>query len=228
MTEQLLVLGAGFLLTTLVGTWWQHRFWVNQHRRRLADEELRRAEEVAQSLSNLMDMRLYRMLRLFYSLRARALARDGAKRQLTSEETISSRLADYDTALFAWNDRMNFNLALIGTYFGDGARDWLGARVYLAFQELGAALEALLHVQQREDTDGTATEDLIHQLEAQFTQLNDDAYALGLFMSTLLREGRVGRAAPRPIETTERPEREGSAAVPLAGLDARGTEPNNP
>src|SRR5580693_8556624 len=85
MTQQLLLLVAGFVLTSVaggaLGYWFQHRAWAHQHEIQLRDEEhqhevKRREEEHQRALktfeevSQLLDRRLYRM-RLLYWRRER-------------------------------------------------------------------------------------------------------------------------------------------------------------
>ena len=176
------------MLTTVLGGalgwFFQNRSWRNENNARLREDELRRADNVCQSLSSLLDKRLYRMLRLFYALRAAAGS--------THSEAVEERLRDYDTVLFEWNDALNLHLALVGTYFGDSARRWLDDEIYAGFQELGLRLEA----RYRTLGSATSTRDDDTEIERSFAALNDEVYRFGLLMMTGLRDGKVGRNAP--------------------------------
>jgi hypothetical protein len=44
--------------------------------------------------------------------------------------------------LHEWNDRLNLNLALMGTYFGESARDWLDLVIYENFRSVGSDTSA--------------------------------------------------------------------------------------
>ncbi len=207
----------GFLLTSvlggLLGSWLQQRTWDHQRRTTLSDRELEMADSVCQDISKLLDKRLYRMLRLYYALRfARSSGYPEAK------ETAQARLQDYDSLLYEWNDRLNLNLALIGAYFGQAARDWLHFEVYELCQTVGSELEALYrHV--------------IHQIplainaddiELHLSALNEQVYRLGVFMMTQLRGGYVGRSAPQPVIRENAPGLVTDPPVTLPGVAPHG------
>ena len=117
--DALVLLVVGFLLTTVLGGalgwYFQNRSWQNQNDARLREDELRRADDVCRVLSSLLDRRLYRMLRLFHSLRADPNSTLSAAVEERTEEGLGG-------VLFEWNDGLNLNLALVGTYSGDSAR----------------------------------------------------------------------------------------------------------
>jgi hypothetical protein len=164
-----------------LGWYFQDRTWKRQNDARLREDELRRADDVCRGLSALLDKRLYRMLRLFHAIRAEA----GGSRSTSAD----ARLQDYDAVLLEWNDRLNLNLAMVGTYFGDTAREWLD-RIYEGFRDLGLQLEA--RYRDRSAATGGADE----HIERAYAQLNDEVYRFGLLMMTRLRDGKVGRNAP--------------------------------
>ena len=135
--ETLVPLVVGFVLTTvlggLLGSYLQWRTWGRQNEVRLREEELRRADDVCWSVSRLLDKRRYRMLRLSSAMRGRA-------RETVSAEALGERFNDYDQVLYEWNDSLNVNLAMVGTYFGRDARDLL-ERAYETYQQVGGELE---------------------------------------------------------------------------------------
>jgi hypothetical protein len=189
--ETLVPLVVGFVLTTvlggLLGSYLQRRSWDHQNEARLREDELRRAGDVCQSVSGLLDKRRYRMLRLSFAVRGHAA-------ETVSAEALTERFGDYDQVLYEWNDSLNVNLAMVGTYFGQHARDLL-ERAYEIYQQVGSQLEdayrKVAHGGQRAALDG---------LDGLLGELDDTAYQLNVFMMTRLREGAVGRRAPRPLE----------------------------
>jgi hypothetical protein len=198
MRDQLVLAGLGFLLTTvagaILGSYLQRRSWDHQNRARLLEEELRRAGEVCESISLLLDKRLYRMMRWYYALRD--LDEDPA-----SIERVDDYRRDYNEVLYEWNDRLNVNLGLIGTYFGQSARDSLDFEIYESFKRLGRELEELHRRRLRSSEPAMRFRDL----EGDFRSLNDQIYRLGAFMMNKLREGQVGGAAPTSLSYGDSP-----------------------
>lgn len=209
--EQLFVLAGGFVLTTVVGgwlgVWFQKRTWDHQNEARLREAEQEQANEVCQSVSCLLDKRLYRMLRLYYLIREPIHDDD---RRASAER----RLADYDSVLFEWNDNLNYNLALVGVYFGASARDWLENDLYLEFQRVGALLESLYRQSMGSPQESVELSDI----EVGLLQLNEAIYRLGVFMMTHLREGHVGRRASYALQRVDTPESVVKRSVPLASI----------
>jgi hypothetical protein len=111
----LLKLLLGFLFTTvfggLLGWWLQSRSWAHQNRVRLLEVERGEASKVFDEVSRLMDKRLYRMMKLHWTLKRGA-----------SEEDVKQHLQEYREVLYEWNDALNRNLALTEAYFGPKIR----------------------------------------------------------------------------------------------------------
>ncbi len=192
MDQEIVNLIIGFVLTTVLGgalgSYLQQRSWNHQNEAHLKEEELKRANEVCESVSQLLDRRLYRMRRLYFACQ-------GYAQGSTSQEVLEQRLQDYDKVLYEWNDRLNLNLALVGTYFGRSARAYLDANIYIRFRDVGIELErAYREVSQKSQRNYNFAE-LLNQLD----QLNKEVYGLGVFMMTRLRGGQVGRSAPEPL-----------------------------
>ena len=120
--ENLVGIIVGFALTTLVGGWWaaklQERSWARQNDVRLRESANERAGTACQELMSLLDRRLYRMQRLLWAATASGES-DGQNLEL------ERRREEYADVLFAWNDRLNTNLSLTGSFFGDEARAYL-------------------------------------------------------------------------------------------------------
>ncbi len=134
---------------------------------------------------SLLDRRLYRMQRLLW-------AADGS----AGEAEIERRRLEYLEVLFAWNDRLNTNLSLTGSYFGDEARASL-AGLFEDFKRVGAGVEAVVRAARA----GEATNELADGVGTEFGgrnagSLNDRVYEFGLLLMSQLREGQVGRYAP--------------------------------
>ncbi len=195
---QVVSIAIGFVLTTLVGGWWasrlQERSWDRQNRLRLEEEERKRAAEVCRELSALLDKRLYRMRRLYGAIVGHA--------EGTVEPTLlEASRKEYDDILYQWNDALNTNLAIIGSHFGQAARNYLD-RLYEDFRRVGHGLEQELRAVQR----GEDVSDF-DRLNSEFEggdpgSLNSGVYLLVLSMMSQLREGLVGSAAPDKIPVT--------------------------
>jgi hypothetical protein len=109
---------------------------------------------------------------------------------------IERRLEDYVEILFAWNDRLNTNLSLVGSYFGDEARSYLDG-LYEEFKRVGQGVEAVV----RAVRVGDSPEEVAARISIDFEgrqagSLNDRVYQFGLMLMGQLREGQVGRSAP--------------------------------
>ena len=192
--DELVRIIVGFVLTTLLGgllgTYLQRRTWDHQNEARLREEGLRRAGEICQSVSGLLDKRRYRMQRLHYALTRQV-------REGKAEELLAEKMKDYDQVLYEWNDSFYTNRAMVGTYFGLEARDRLD-ELYQAYQRLGIGLEGAY----RAVTNG-GTPAALEELSGQFGTITTKTYLLNELMMTWLREGTVGRRAGRPLNPPE-------------------------
>jgi hypothetical protein len=199
LANTLIPLVVGFALTTVLGgflgSWLQRRAWDHQKDVQLREDEFRRADNVCNQLSKLMDKRLYRMLRFYDALASNVGTSDGSTR-------VQDSLKEYDAILYEWNDNLNLNLALVGTYFGKAARDWLDSQIYEDYKQVGAELENYYYGSMR----GARTELGLNEIKAHLDALSSQVYRLGVFMMTQLREGLVGRTAPDPLQVSRSPE----------------------
>jgi hypothetical protein len=204
LANEIIPLVVGFVLTTvlggLLGSWLQQRTWNRQNEVQLRQDELRRADDVCHSVSTLLDKRLYRMRRLYF-----ALASDPELPERS--DRVETSLKEYDTVLYEWNDSLNLNLALMGTYFGEGARNWLDFKLYEQFKLVGAELEDYYRMSVR---DGPG-ERILAGIKADLESLGNEVYQLGAFMMTRLRDGDVGRTAPDRLDASSSP---GKVRVP--------------
>jgi hypothetical protein len=183
----------GFVLTTIVGGWWasrlQQRSWNRQNDLRLKEDENQRAAAACHEVTALLDKRLYRMRRLHWAIAE-------YNHDTRGEDLLGARLKDYDEVLYEWNDRLNVNLAILGSYFGPAARQYLYA-LYEQFRNVGARLEAMIRGVRKGEDVSTGLQGLDSEFEGwQRDGLDNRVYLLGLAMMTQLREGLIGRCAP--------------------------------
>jgi hypothetical protein len=197
--DDLIAVVVGFALTTVLGGWWaarlQTRSWRQQNEVRLREQELDRAGATCASTMSLLDQRLYRMQRLLWA------ATSSADAPIDVGE-LEVRRQEYLKVLFDWNDRLNTNLSLVGSHFGDDARSEL-EHLYEAFKRVGRDVENVV----RAALAGEDTSDRAVALGEQFEgrdsgSLNDGVYRFGLTLMSQLRDGDVGRQAPNlPMRT---------------------------
>ena len=183
----------GFALTTIAGGWWaarlQDRSWARQNELRLREAERDRAAAACRDVTSLLDRRLYRMRRLL------SAARTGPDDVLDAKE-LERRRGDYDEVLYAWNDRLNTSLSVVGSHFGDQARADLEG-LYEDFKRVGQQVEVAV----RAARSGADASHIANETAVEFEgwapgSLNDRVYQFGLMLNSLLREGQVGRYAP--------------------------------
>lgn len=189
--DDLVAIVLGFVLTTGVGGWWasrlQARSWAQQNEVRLREKELDRAGGTCSSVMSLLDTRLYRMKRLL-----EAAAPDGA----IDPSELELRRKEYVKVLFEWNDRLNTNLSLVGSHFGEDARTDL-ERLYGKFQQVGRDIEDVIRRAPAAEALPSGAGELAEQFEGREPgSLNDQVYQFGLILMGQLRDGKVGRAAP--------------------------------
>jgi hypothetical protein len=198
--ESIIGIVIGFALTTVVGGWWasrlQARSWAKQNDVRLQEQDRERAGAACQDLMSLLDRRLYRMQRLVWAATAAA---DGS----TDDAELERRRQEYVEVLFSWNDRLNTNLSLVGSYFGDEAGAYLDG-MYEDFKRVGQQVEAVVRAARAGEETSHIASQLATEFEGcNFGSLNDNVYQFGLMLMGQLREDRVGRCAPNT--STPRP-----------------------
>jgi hypothetical protein len=181
LTDQLVTLGLGFVLTTVVGgllgSWFQRRAWEHQHLRTLAEADRDHATQVCRELSQLMDKRLYRMWQLSWALSAAEF----------ESSRLDACLEDYRAVLYEWNDNLNRNLAAAEIQFGPDARDRLEREIFEGFRLLGGKLEVRYREVRRRPAPGEA------DFSDQLAEMRERIYAMTLAMLSQIREERVGR-----------------------------------
>jgi hypothetical protein len=172
ITDDLIKLTVGFLLTTLcgglLGFVFQRRHARYQWLRARWEKELGEAQAVFEEVSRLLDRRLYRTRQLLWSFDREAEARDG-------------RLADYRTVVTEWNDNINRILALLAIHFTDELRNGIDSEIGAKFVAIGRSLEQAIRSESKVDTD---------KLEQRLNQLAGQVYNYNL---RLLKEIRTRR-----------------------------------
>jgi glucose-6-phosphate-specific signal transduction histidine kinase len=132
MTDDLLKLAVGFMLTTLcgglLGFAFQRRHARYQWLRSRWEKELSEAQAVFEEVSRILDRRLYRTRRLLWSLDR-------------GQDLIEDRLSDYRAVVFEWNDNVNRILALLAIHFSAELRDTIDNEIGAEYVAIGRALE---------------------------------------------------------------------------------------
>ncbi|MEV0231209.1 hypothetical protein [Nonomuraea sp. NPDC050786] len=139
VADQLVLLGLGFVLTTVLGGalgyLFQRRAWAHQHKTQQREREREQASKVFEEVSSLLDKRLYRMRLVFWAAKRRASG--------GSNDQLAEARERYREVLLTWNDNLNRNSALTQAYFGAGARRRL-EELYDTYAAIGRALDQLM------------------------------------------------------------------------------------
>lgn len=190
MGQQLLLLAAGFALTSVLGGWLgyflQNRSWAHQHDVQRRDEERQQALKTFEEVSLRLDRRLYRMRRLYWAARRKA---EG----ISDEAGVTSAQDDYREVLAEWNDNLNRTLALVETYFGNPVRAKLEDEVYDQFAVAGRGLEEIVRMVQAGGDERIEVPPFGYQV----SRLSRRVYELNVQMLRLLEDESLGRSAPR-------------------------------
>jgi peptidoglycan hydrolase-like protein with peptidoglycan-binding domain len=191
MASQLLLLVAGAALTSLGGvlgvvlsSFLQQRSWARQHETQRREEELAQAQKTFEEIALFLDRRLYRMRRLYWAARDRAVGTE-------SGEDFSATWSAYREVVTDWNDNLNRILALTETYFGGEVRAMLETQVYERFASLGRGLDVIVRMVSAADGKQVEVPRVGRRLDA----LSHRIYELDTYMLRLLSDRRAGRPA---------------------------------
>lgn len=202
MWQAALALIPGFVLTVVIGgayaTYLQQRSWQHQNQTRLDEEERNQARELCTALSELLDKRQYRTVRLLGAIENRA-------RGEGSDDELRDRFSEHEQALTEWNDQLTTRLVSVEVYFGPGMRDRLKDGIERRFQEADDGIEKLYR-RLMATPDGAAnidTEDVAAMAKL-LDAVRKQAHDLGLTMMLLIRRGEIGRAAPQQLPPLSR------------------------
>jgi hypothetical protein len=185
--SELVPIVVGFLLTTVagggLGYFFQTRSWRHQHDAQRREAERERAEQAFEEVSRLLDKRLYRLDRLYSSLRPSADA--------DHEAVAVAKMADYQAVLYEWNDNINRTLAVIQLYFGVDMRDRVDYVVGRELVELGRIVSQMWH-----DRAAAAGTDGPQDVDDRLSKLHVMIYKFNLDMLRALQSGTVGLYLP--------------------------------
>jgi hypothetical protein len=179
VTDQLVLLLVGFVLTTVVGGFlgylFQSRAWNRQEKVRRKQAESEAAKAFFEDLSRLFDRRLHRMRQL-----------DAWLSRPRAREEMEQSLARYREALDEWNDNLNRILALAQRYFGQKLRDNLDYVLMALFVEVGKRLEERVREYRNAEESSSAS------LTSELDSLANKVYFLNVDLIKTIQSGRVG------------------------------------
>jgi hypothetical protein len=200
VADELVLLVAGFVLTSvlggLLGSYFQTRAWRHRYAAERRDERQRQAIRTFEEVSTLLDRRLYRMRRVWWSVKL-------SVEQGSRARDLESALEEYRRILFDWNDNLNRLLALVQTYFGAGIRQLLEEVVFEEFASIGRALD---YGVRRVSSSSEAADD-VPRVGQRLTDLSNRVYRLNVRMLELFEKGLVGGEAPTSLVDEESPAR---------------------
>ncbi len=194
----LLLLGAGFVLTTVLGGalgyYFQQRAWRQQSTNQRVERDLEAATNTFEEVSVLLDRRLYRMRRVYW------LARRLAETPGETRDLDTARLA-YQSVVENWNDNLNRLLALVQTNFGKPLRERLQSELYDTYAAIGEELEQFVR-------EVIATERgpvRVRPVGRRLTDLSHRVFAFNILLLAALEQGRVGRGCDNRTAVPWRP-----------------------
>jgi hypothetical protein len=191
MGDEIVILLISFALTSVLGGglgyYFQRRSWRQQYRAQQQDRAREQAMKAYEEVSALLDKRLYRMQRVFGE--ARRFAAGGV-----DASGLDAARADYREVVYAWNENLNRNLALVHTSFGPGARFLLQERLYDEYSAIGRALEQFI----RDAVAGEVGGD-VPPIHRRLDWLGRQVYDFNVRLLELLQEGRVGPDVPSAV-----------------------------
>ena len=161
MTDELIKLTVGFVLTTLCGALlgfvFQRRHARYQWLRARWEKELEEAQAVFEEVSRLLDRRLYRTRQLLWAIDRKP-------------EVRQERLSEYRTVVTEWNDNINRILALLAIHFTDNLRNTVDNQIGAEFVEIGRSIERAIRNDSK--VDAQRLEQRVNQLAAQVYHFN--------------------------------------------------------
>ncbi len=188
MLDTLFTVLLTFVLTGLVGSRvahaWQQRNWVVQKRIIEAEEQYKALQKTFDEVAEQAGRRQHRMFRLLSGIRQ------------GSADIIKKRLADYDEAALAWNEKLptsNAKLTMQLSY-------WLSRRLEDQIQRRFVSLDAqLTRLAKAGLSGGTLSSREFGRLSSELNSLNGQIVA---FNKTVLKEIDAKKASlyqPRPF-----------------------------
>jgi hypothetical protein len=186
LAQQLALLAAGFVLTTvlggILGSYLQNRAWRHQFEIQRREREQTNAESALHEVTSLLDKRRYRMLMLYWYLR-------DADHTRPPTSVGERRLEQYQEVLYEWNDNLNRRLALVATNFGGDMKRTLDG-LYEEYRQVGILLDDAFRGHRM------AGDYQVANIGPRLNQLNIDNYQYSERGLLLLTDGQVGSDKP--------------------------------
>jgi hypothetical protein len=129
-TALLTFLFTGLIANRLVQQW-QHRNWKSQQRLSDTERKYQEFQELFDEVAALASRRQHKMVRLLSSIRSGDV------------DLVKQRLAEYDTALVDWNEKLNAIFAKLTMYLRWQFTKRLEGHIQPTFVRIGRELEAL-------------------------------------------------------------------------------------
>ena len=182
----LLLLVAGFVLTTVVGGalgyFFQQRAWRQQTLAQRVDRDLQAGTTTFEEVSVLLDQRLYRMRRVYWLARRAAPAHEDLGE-------LDAALEAYRAVVARWNDNLNRLLALVQTNFGRPLRERLQYELYDTYAAIGEELDQFV----REVSANNRGPVRIRPVGRRLTDLGHRVFDFNIVLLSALEHERVGR-----------------------------------
>lgn len=194
--DPLVLLVVGFLLTGVAGGTlaytFQRRSWRHQYRAQRDDHQREQALKTFEEISTQLDRRLYRMRRVYWAAKARALT-------VSDNAALNAELEDYRDSMRTWNDNLNRTLALADTYFGEAARAHLEHTLYERYAAIGRELDRFVREVSARGEDPVP----VRPIGGRLSGLGSEVYRFNIRLLRLLRDNQLGPSAPQvPADTT--------------------------
>jgi hypothetical protein len=171
----------GFVLTTLVGGALTFLYERSQERQRIREQRRIEATKVFESISELMDTRLYKWRQVAWAVE------DGK-----SAEEIWVKYDDYQKTLREWSFSLNRNRALLCRYFGPEVGQTFEGEVIYGFKEVQDSLRERLGTNLRERRT-TFSQEALNDIA---DPLNNAIYRLNNQLAEGIRSGDLGSSDP--------------------------------
>ena len=125
LKHPLLLLFVGFLLTGIIGQKLigkiQRKNWEHQFKVERLNHQIKEARVTYEHISLLLDKRIYRSRRLYYSFKDRDFWNISNK--------CDGYFKEFNDTLYEWNDSLNSNIVKIAIYFGEENRKFFQDRL---------------------------------------------------------------------------------------------------
>ena len=136
LKHPLILIFAGFVLTGIIGQILigkiQSRNWKDQFEVEKLNRQIKETKTIHEHISLLLDKRIYRSRRLYYSFNDRDVRKINNKCKNCFEE--------FNDILYEWNDSLNSNIAKVYSYFGEKDGTFFQGRLCADLRWIGILL----------------------------------------------------------------------------------------